>query len=226
MLSLIIKGFGTGYTLIPTIGVQNAYLLSHALKKQSALIAAVTCILSNAILILLGVAGVGSFIASHVYVKIVLTILGIAFLIGYAFKSFLNSYDKKDFITLDKNEYKEKTHSDWKKVIFSGLGVSLLNPHAILETVVLIGSITAPYNLEKALLFGLGSTIAASSWFLTLTFRAKNLSNFLKKKWAWKIIDFLTGALCLWIAYGLLIEILDVYILPNNLSDELLMSLG
>jgi len=42
------KGFGIGGSLIVAIGAQNAFLLSHALRRQHAFVIALVCFLVDA----------------------------------------------------------------------------------------------------------------------------------------------------------------------------------
>jgi L-lysine exporter family protein LysE/ArgO len=222
---LIIKGLGTGYTLTPAVGLQNAFILNTALKKQNHIIAAWVCTFASFILITLGVTGIGTFLARNEITRLLLTIVGVVFLTYFAIKSFMNYYDKKDFIELDEKQYKEKNNNIVKTIV-AGLGVSLLNPQNIINTVLVTGTITAPYGLVDSITFGIGTLVAAGTWFLTLAIRGSALSKFLRKKSVWKTIDVLTGLLCLWIAYGMIKELYDLYISSYQFDIQFLSTLA
>ncbi len=60
-----IKGFLIGMSLIVTIGPQNALVLRQGVQKQHIVLTAIVCSLTDAVLILAGVLGLGAIIALH-----------------------------------------------------------------------------------------------------------------------------------------------------------------
>ncbi len=60
----LLQGFGLGAGLIIAIGAQNAFVLRQGLKRQHLFVTAGISTLCDAILILLGVGGLGALIAS------------------------------------------------------------------------------------------------------------------------------------------------------------------
>ena len=55
-----LTGFFTGLSLIIAIGAQNAFVLRLGLKKQHVLAVVLFCAISDALLIVAGVAGLGA----------------------------------------------------------------------------------------------------------------------------------------------------------------------
>lgn len=81
----LFTGLGTGLALIVAIGVQNTYLLRLAVGSRLRVVAAavVVCALSDAVLILAGVLGVGVVVERFPVALIVIRLVGAAFLVTY-----------------------------------------------------------------------------------------------------------------------------------------------
>ncbi len=61
-LAAALAGLGFGLSLIVAIGAQNAYVLRQGLRKEHVLVIVAICALSDALLIAVGVAGLGAII--------------------------------------------------------------------------------------------------------------------------------------------------------------------
>ncbi|MFJ7288788.1 LysE/ArgO family amino acid transporter [Curtobacterium sp. NPDC098951] len=81
----MLAGLGTGLALIVAIGVQNTYLLRLAVTSSVRVVAAavVVCALSDAVLILAGVLGVGVVVERFPVALVVIRFVGAAFLVTY-----------------------------------------------------------------------------------------------------------------------------------------------
>lgn len=198
MVMIMFKGFGLGLGLIAAIGAQNAFVLSQGIKREYYIIVPLLCICCDAILITLGVAGVGSFLMSNPILSKAATIGGVLFLFGYGLKSFISLF-KNSVIEDDKREI----NTTWA-VITTTLAITLLNPHVYLDTVVLLGSISTQYIGADRFLFGFGAIIASIAWFFSLSLGGRVLSPLFKNPISWKILDGFVGCMMWFIAYGLL----------------------
>lgn len=80
-----LSGLGTGLALIVAIGVQNTYLLRLAVSARLRVVAAavVVCAVSDAVLILAGVLGVGAVVERFPVALVVIRFVGAAFLLTY-----------------------------------------------------------------------------------------------------------------------------------------------
>jgi L-lysine exporter family protein LysE/ArgO len=83
------------------------------------------------------------------------------------------------------------------------LSFSWLNPHVYLDTVVLLGSISAQYLNKTA--FAMGAVSASFIFFFSLGFGARLLRPIFANPKAWKILDVLIGIIMLILAASLLI---------------------
>ncbi|MGN7190613.1 LysE/ArgO family amino acid transporter [Curtobacterium sp. MCBA15_004] len=81
----LLAGLGTGLALIVAIGVQNAYLLRLAVSTPLRVVVAAVavCALSDAVLIVAGVLGVGVVVERFPVALVVVRFLGAAFLLTY-----------------------------------------------------------------------------------------------------------------------------------------------
>ncbi|MGL3199952.1 MULTISPECIES: LysE family transporter [Curtobacterium] len=85
MLLPLLAGLGTGLALIVAIGVQNTYLLRLAVSAGLRVVTAavVVCALSDAVLIVAGVLGVGAVVERFPIALVVVRFVGAAFLVTY-----------------------------------------------------------------------------------------------------------------------------------------------
>ena len=81
----LLAGLGTGLALIVAIGVQNAYLLRLAVSAPVRVVAAAVavCAVSDAVLIVAGVLGVGVVVERFPVALVVVRFVGAAFLVVY-----------------------------------------------------------------------------------------------------------------------------------------------
>lgn len=81
----LLSGLGTGLALIVAIGVQNTYLLRLAVSAGLRVVAAavVVCAVSDALLIVAGVLGVGAVVERFPVALLVIRFIGAAFLLTY-----------------------------------------------------------------------------------------------------------------------------------------------
>lgn len=182
------KGFGTGAGLIIAIGAQNAFVLRQGITRQHIFITALLCSLIDALLIALGVGGLGSLIATNSFLIAVATWGGAAFLFYYGFRAFRRAFTAS---TLHIDDSFEKPNL--QAVILTLLALSFLNPHVYLDTVVLIGSIGAQFPESERIVFALGAMAASFLWFFALSYGAGFLEPLFRKPASWKILDVLIG---------------------------------
>jgi L-lysine exporter family protein LysE/ArgO len=84
-----------------------------------------------------------------------------------------------------------------KSALMTALAFSWLNPHAWLDTAVLIGTASLAYGKPNNYAFGLGAGIASFVWFCGLAWIAARLSRHLAKPATWRAIDCLV-AITMW----------------------------
>lgn len=79
----VLSGLGLGLSLIVAIGAQNVFVLRQGIRREHVLAVVVVCALSDAVLIVAGVAGLGFLIATAPWLVVVARWAGALFLLGY-----------------------------------------------------------------------------------------------------------------------------------------------
>lgn len=182
------QGFGVGAGLIIAIGAQNAFVLSQGVKRHYPLQTALVCGFSDAILILLGITGVGAFIAINPVAAQWMTLFAAIFLLFYGWRAFRSAFVNQG---MELNDIQTPTRS---KLLLATLAFTFLNPHVYLDTLVLIGSLSGELDTNDRYLFGAGAMSASFAWFFSLSFGAGLLAPLFRKPVAWRYLD---GFVCL-----------------------------
>ena len=195
--SAAISGFLLGASLILAIGAQNAFILRQGLLRQHVFILCLICALSDALLIAAGVAGLGTLIATSPRLISAVTIGGALFLFAYAFLAFRKSMYPEALYAAKKGE------GNLKLAIAACLAFTFLNPHVYLDTVVLLGSLSAGFEGNARIAFGAGAVLASFVWFFGLGYGAHLLQPVFAQPAAWRVLDILIGIIMAAIGLGL-----------------------
>lgn len=154
MLTAFLHGFILSAGLILPPGAQNVFLINQGANHKKfihTLPAIITAGLSDTMLIVLSVAGVSLIILSVPALQLGMYIIGFLFLSCMALSL---------WFTKTKTAHAPVKLSSYKQVAYA-LSVSLLNPHAILDTAGIIGTNSTAYTGNALFVFTL-SCIAVS----------------------------------------------------------------
>ncbi|MBU0971540.1 MAG: LysE/ArgO family amino acid transporter [Proteobacteria bacterium] len=198
MLLTFLTGMGTGAGLIIAIGAQNAFVLSQGVKKNHYILVPLICAVCDAVLVAIGVAGVGTFIAESKPLSQVAGMGGAAFLFCYGMSAFRSAI-RGAYLEGD-----QKTETSIKATVLTTLAVTLLNPHVYIDTILLLGSIAGQFQAPGHLVFGAGAATASFIWFFTLSLGSRLLAPLFRKKRSWRILDTLVGMVMWAIAFSVL----------------------
>ena len=183
-------GFGLGLSLIIAIGAQNAFVLRQGLKRAHVFWVCLVCSLSDALLIAAGVSGFGA-LAEHVpWFETAMRLGGAAFLLWYGWRNARSAWAGGGGL-----EAADDAAGDLRAALLTVLALTWLNPHVYLDTVVLVGSISAQY--DSRLLFGIGAGLGSFVWFFGLGYGARLLRPIFSSARAWRILDGVI-ALTMW----------------------------
>jgi L-lysine exporter family protein LysE/ArgO len=199
MHSPLLAGLGLGLSLIVAIGAQNAFVLRQGLRREHVVTIVAICAASDAVLIVLGIWGLGALIESAGWLLAVVRIAGAAFLTWYGVRSALRAFRPG---TLDTDPAGARIPV--RTAILTALALTWLNPHVYLDTVVLLGSIGATYG-DARWWFALGAVLGSVLWFTALGFGSRLLRPLFAKPIAWRILDALIALVMLAIAASLLL---------------------
>lgn len=177
-----LTGFAVCGGLILAIGVQNAHVLAQSLRREHHLAVALLCILCDAIMISAGVLGITHTLASTPWAIAALRYTGIAFLLVYGTLAFRRAWQGTAGLAALREEKKSL-----KVVLLTTLAVTWLNPHAYIDTLILVGGVGAQQT--SPLYFLAGAISASITWFLTLALGGAALAPWLSRPIAWRGID-------------------------------------
>lgn len=192
MLLSLFKGFSASVSLIVAIGAQNAFVIRQGMLSRHLFLTAIVSSLIDAILISLGVLGFERFISFSPLTIQIAKYFAVLFLFVYGAFSLKAVFTSKSFSLTNEN----RNHSI-KKTICVLLALALLNPHAYLDTVILLGSIASQQPRYERAYFALGAISASFVWFFGITYGSKLLAPLFCKPICWKILDLLT-VLIMW----------------------------
>lgn len=201
MTSLLL-GFGIGLSLIVAIGAQNAFVLRCGIARAHVTTVVAICAVSDAVLILAGVLGVGAVVRRFPTAVTIVTVAGAVFLVGYGL--------------LALNRARRPAALDVTGVVgpasrsaaaATALALTWLNPHVYLDTVVFLGSVSNRETGSDRWLFAAGAVTASLVWFTGLGYGARVATPFFARPASWRILDAVIGVVMLSIAVGLVLQL-------------------
>ena len=177
------SGLLLGLAMLLPIGAASLFVLNQGVQAgfPRAFIGIPTVCLCDSFLIILGAVGTSAFLAILGY-REVLIALGSTFLIVLGLLTLTTPPPPQH------SEVEALPHI--AATVAKGVGVSLLNPHAVLDTIGIIGGVIAAQAVEEQLSFAAGTVSASWVWFFTLGIGA------------WGISERLTSHVKLWIQRG------------------------
>ena len=199
MVSSFIPGFLLSLSLIVAIGAQNAFVLRQGLRHEHVFWVCLTCGVSDALLIAAGVAGFGALAEAAPWFETLMRYGGAAFLLVYGWRNAVSAWRGGETLQADSH-----APASLRKTVLTLLALTWLNPHVYLDTLVLLGSISAQY--DDRLSFGAGAVLASFVFFFALGYGARLLQPVFAKPISWRVLDGII-ALTMWaIAASLLLH--------------------
>lgn len=164
MISTVLHGIILAFGLILPLGVQNVFVFNQGAiqpKFSRSLPVILTASLCDTLLISLAVLGVSVLVLGVYWIKVLLLTAGILFLtyMGYVTWKSKPHIDSKE----------EKALAPKKQIVFAA-SVSLLNPHAIMDTIGVIGTSSLSYAGTGKLGFAVACIATSWVWFFSLAF--------------------------------------------------------
>ncbi|CAA9336691.1 MAG: Arginine exporter protein ArgO [uncultured Friedmanniella sp.] len=200
MLLAALSGFVTGLSLIVAIGAQNAFVLRQGLRRRHVALVVAVCAVSDLLLILAGVAGIGTLVERVPAVLVVVRWAGAAFLVGYGLLA------ARRAVRGGRLEAAEDRPLSPTAVLAAALAFTWLNPHVYLDTVLLVGSIASAHGVTGRWWFAGGASLASISWFTALGFGARALTPVFRRPGAWRVLDAGIAVVMLALAASLLLS--------------------
>jgi L-lysine exporter family protein LysE/ArgO len=164
----IFHGILLAFGLILPLGAQNVFVFNQGAIQPTyvrALPVILTAAICDTFLIILAVLGVSIIVFSFAWLKAIIFIIGVLFLIYMGWTVWKSG--GQSTVNDDQSYLSAKT-----QVLFA-MSVSLLNPHAILDTIGVIGTSSLVYNGYEKWLFTSACIIVSWLWFFGLALAGK-----------------------------------------------------
>ncbi len=188
-MQAFIGGYLLGFSLILAIGAQNAFVLRQGLRREHVLPVVLLCGASDAALVTAGVLGFGALSQAVPGIERVMLFGGVAFLLWYGARNLLAAWRGGEVLEAG------EAAGSLRRALLTCLALTWLNPHVYLDTVVLLGSVSAQY--DDTLGFGAGAVTASFSFFFMLGYGARLLAPFFRRPSSWRVLDLIVG-LTMW----------------------------
>ncbi|MGJ7921095.1 LysE/ArgO family amino acid transporter [Neobacillus sp. LXY-4] len=175
MISAAIHGFILALGLILPLGVQNVFVFNQGAshkKLVNALPVVITAAICDTFLITLAVLGFSVVVLGIQWIKLTLLIGGIVFLFYMGFVIWKSKPSLQTDIS--------KIMTPRKQMLFAA-SVSLLNPHAIMDTIGVIGTSSISYIGQGKIVFTLSCIFVSWIWFFGLAIAGRAVGNFDRK---------------------------------------------
>ena len=194
--SAFIEGLLLGFGLFTSVGPKDAFVIRRALTGRHLLVIVAICAGSDALLIALGTGGIAALLTR---VPILLSIClwsGIGYLVWYGLRSLHSAIAGKRKADA---AGAERRHS-FAQTVLATAAVSLLNPYAWVDTVLILGSIAAARTADARLPFTVGAVAASFAWFLFLAFFSRSCRWLFSHAMAWQALDAVVALMMLGMA--------------------------
>ena len=232
MLTPLLAGLGLGFSLIVAIGAQNLFVLRQGIRREHVFVVAAICAVSDAVLIVLGVSGIGLVLLAAPWLVGVVRWAGAIFLVVYGLLAAKRAWrpsgealsaESGDAPTDPSGDALTTASGDTASgapkrpatttatagtrllpVVLTCLALTWLNPHVYLDTVFLLGTVANTHG-DQRWVFAAGAAIASFAWFFGLAFGARYLGRWLSTPRAWRVLDAIIAVVMIAIGIGLVL---------------------
>jgi L-lysine exporter family protein LysE/ArgO len=195
---VVLQGLLAGLSLIVAIGAQNAFVLRQGLRGEHVGAVVTLCTAADLALIAVGTAGLGALVGGHP------TVLAAARYSGAALLAWLAAAATRRALRPGRLDPALDEPASTRAVLATTLGLTFLNPHVYLDTVLLLGTMAAQHGPARWW-FAAGAGTASALWFGGLGFGAARLRPLLARPGAWRVLDLSVAAVMLAFAVRLVL---------------------
>ena len=187
MIAALVAGFLVSLSLIAAIGAQNAFVLRQGIRGEHVGAVVAVCAASDAVLIAAGVAGFGTVSARVPWLGAAMLWGGVAFLAVYGALRFRAAWRGGEAL-----RPAGAAPVALGRVLATCLMLTWGNPHVYLDTLVLIGAISAQHAPHGAA-FAAGAMAASAAFFAALGYGARLLAPVMARPGAWVVLEVIVG---------------------------------
>ncbi|QWH17322.1 amino acid transporter [Bacillus mycoides] len=205
MSEAIIHGIILAFGLIIPLGVQNVFVFNQGASQPNIWRAAPvvsTASICDTLLILIAVQGVSLVLLTFSWLTTTLYIIGFFFLMYMGWVIWRSD---------PSNNVKQEKNMPLKNQIIFAASVSLLNPHAILDTIGVIGTNSIQYIGSEKWAFTSATIIVSWIWFISLALAGKFLKRLDSTGKTITLLNKFSGL----IIWGVALYMLKQVVFPN-----------
>lgn len=166
MTIAFINGFILAFGLIMPLGVQNVFIFNQGAAQRkfySALPSIITAGLCDTFLIIIAVLGVSLLVMQKPWIKDIIFLFGFCFLLYMGYITWNTRVNKVE---------PPKSLSAKKQILFAA-SVSLLNPHALLDSIAIIGTNSMRFEGVDKWSFTFACILVSWLWFFGIAITGK-----------------------------------------------------
>ena len=181
--TLFVEGLLLGAGLFAAPGPKDTLVIRQGVSAGPLRGVVAICVLADAVLIAVGIAGTGALLGNSPRAEAALVIAGAVYLAWFGAQRLLASLRNASMPAQDASENSRRA------VLRAALLLGFANPYAWLDTVVLIGSIGASKPAAQQPLFAAGTMLASLLWFVALAWGSRRLAGLFRSARAWRLLD-------------------------------------
>ncbi|CAM3668907.1 LysE/ArgO family amino acid transporter [Polaromonas hydrogenivorans] len=189
-------GLALSLSLIMAIGPQNAHVMRMGLRREHLWLTVAICVVTDVSLIAVGVGGLAQLGGLSGKLLGALTGAGAVLLFMYGAQA-MQRFVRPAPLAVPGAGPEAAPGMSRRRAIGLAVAMSWLNPHAWLDTAVLMGTASLAYARPDNAVFGLGAAAGSLLWFSALGLAMWSLGSRLNAPWVWRALDGLV-ALMMW----------------------------
>ena len=189
-------GLALSLSLIMAIGPQNAHVMRMGLRREHLWLTVAICVVTDVSLIAVGVGGLAQLGGLSGKLLGALTGAGAVLLFMYGAQA-MQRFVRPAPLAVAGAGQEAAPGMSRRRAIGLAVAMSWLNPHAWLDTAVLLGTASLAYARPDNAVFGLGAAAGSLLWFSALGLAMWSLGSRLNAPWVWRALDGLV-ALMMW----------------------------
>ena len=198
-----LSGMALSLSLIMAIGPQNAHIMRMGLRREHLWLTIAVCVVTDIVLIGIGVGGLAQLGGLSRTALAALTGAGALVLLAYGAQALRRFVRPAGSLATGAGPA-DVGRMSRRQAVGAALALSWLNPHAWLDTAVLLGSASLAYARPENAVFGLGAATGSLVWFSLLGLAMWHLGRRLDSPGIWRALDGLV-ALMMWGTAGWLL---------------------
>jgi len=196
----VFEGFLFGAGLFCAMGPKDSFVIRQALVGRHLPVVIFICVASDIVLISLGVAGLGRLVSASATLLALSAWGGAGYLIWYGGKTLAAALNNTSMPAQE-----EGGNVSLRSLTITALMLSLFNPYALIDTVLVIGSISGSKPAELRWAFAGGAMVASWLWFSVLAAGTCCFRSWFEHATMWRLLDTGIALLMFYLAAHLIL---------------------